>query len=53
MGNQAHEVTAPNRFKVLGKLPINNKLAAACDAGLIELFDGNWLDKAICELLGE
>ena len=32
--------------QVLGKLPINPKLAAACDAGLIELFEGDWLDEA-------
>lgn len=32
--------------EVLAKLPINPKLAAGCDAGLIELFEGNWLDKA-------
>ena len=35
----------------VAKLPIDPKLAAASDAGLIELFEGNWLDKlaqAIC-----
>lgn len=26
------------------KLPIDPKLAAACDKGMIELFDGDWLD---------
>lgn len=30
MGNQAHEVTAPNRFKVLGKLPSLNEYTKAC-----------------------
>lgn len=29
----------------VAKLPINPKLAAACDKGMIELFDGNWLDE--------
>ncbi len=28
----------------VAKLPINPKLAAAGDTGMIELFDGNWLD---------
>ena len=28
----------------LAKLPVNPKIAAACDEGLIELFDGDWLD---------
>ncbi len=32
--------------EVLAKLPINPKLASACDAGMIELFEGDWLDKA-------
>lgn len=27
------------------KLPINPKLAAACDKGMIELFEGDWLEK--------
>ena len=26
------------------ELPINPKLAAACDKGMIEMFDGAWLD---------
>lgn len=29
------------------KLPIDSRLAAACDKGMIELFDGNWLDGLI------
>ena len=40
--------------EVLGKIPINPKLSAACDAGLIELFEGDWLDgaaKKVFELL--
>lgn len=28
----------------VSKIPLNPKLAAACDAGLIELFEGGWLD---------
>ena len=37
----------------VAKLPINPKLAAACDAGLIELFEGNWLDKLAESICGE
>ncbi|MBQ3095494.1 MAG: Mrp/NBP35 family ATP-binding protein [Clostridia bacterium] len=33
-------------LEVIGKLPIDPKLAAACDEGLIELFEGDWLDAA-------
>ncbi len=36
----AKEYEIPN----FAKLPINPKLAAACDKGMIELFDGVWLD---------
>lgn len=35
---------------VLGKLPIDPKLAAACDKGMIELFEGDWLDAAAKKL---
>ena len=34
----------------IAKLPIDSKLAAACDKGMIELFDGDWLDN-MCEAL--
>jgi Mrp family chromosome partitioning ATPase len=32
-------------IKNFARLPINPKLAAACDKGMIELFDGDWLEK--------
>ena len=28
----------------VSKIPFNTKLAGACDKGMIELFEGNWLD---------
>ena len=31
---------------VLAKLPIDPKLAALCDRGMIEMFEGDWLDAA-------
>ena len=31
-------------IKNVARIPVNPKLAAACDEGLIELFDGGWLD---------
>jgi len=40
------EVAAQYELAVLGRLPINPKLAAACDAGMIELYEGPWLDRA-------
>lgn len=38
------EVAAKYALKVLDKLPMEPKLAAACDKGAIELFEGGWLD---------
>ena len=38
------EVAKQRGLEVLGRLPINPKLAAACDKGMIELFEGDWLD---------
>ena len=34
------------------KLPISRKLAAACDEGMIELFEGNWLDELQQAIIG-
>jgi Mrp family chromosome partitioning ATPase len=36
-----HGITA------VAKIPIDPKLAAACDAGMIELFDGDWLNEIV------
>ncbi len=38
------EIANKHNLKVLAKLPIDPKISAACDKGMIELFDGNWLD---------
>ena len=40
------EVAAKYALPVLGKLPMEPRLAAACDRGAIELFEGGWLDGA-------
>lgn len=37
-------------IKVLATLPIDPKISAVCDKGMIELFDGHWFDK-IAEIL--
>lgn len=41
------DIAAQYGLKVIGKIPMEPKLAAACDAGTIELFDGNWLDSFV------
>ncbi len=38
-------VAEENGTKVLGKLPINPELARQCDDGVLELFEGDWLNK--------
>lgn len=40
------EAAAEHGLEVLGRIPVDPKLAAACDKGMIETFEGNWLDKA-------
>jgi Mrp family chromosome partitioning ATPase len=39
--------------KVLGRLPIDPKISAACDRGMIELYDGDWLNDVINVLENE
>lgn len=38
------EIAAEHDISSISRLPINPKVAAGADAGLIELFEGNWLD---------
>ena len=38
------EIAQKHSLKVLAKLPIDPKISAACDKGMIELFEGDWLD---------
>ena len=40
------EVARENGVEILGRIPLNSKLAAAADKGTIELFEGDWLDHA-------
>lgn len=38
------EIAKNHNIEAFGKLPIDPKIAAACDRGMIELFEGDWLD---------
>ncbi len=38
------EIAKKFGIPAFAKLPIDRKLAAACDAGTVELFEGDWLD---------
>ena len=44
------DIAARHGIATTARLPINPKLAAACDKGAIELFEGDWLDKMLDEL---
>ncbi len=46
------EIAKAEGLNVLGKLPIDPKIAGACDKGVIELFEGNWLDGIVKTLEG-
>jgi len=50
------EVADKHNLKVLAKLPIDPKISSACDQGMIEFLDGNWLDgvsKRLEKMLGK
>jgi len=38
------EIAKEHHLEVLARMPIDPKIAAACDKGMIELVDGDWLD---------
>ncbi len=44
--SHVEEIAKENSLEFLAKIPIDPKLAAACDAGAIELFEGDFLDNA-------
>ena len=50
-GESHLEETAQSyHLPILARLPIDPKLAAACDRGMIELFEGDWMDEAAKKL---
>jgi Mrp family chromosome partitioning ATPase len=40
------EISEKYSLQVLGELPINPDLAKVCDDGVVELFEGDWLNSA-------
>ena len=44
------EIAKKHHVDTVAQIPIDPKLAAACDAGMIELFDGNWLDNVLSRI---
>ena len=39
------KIAEENGVETVCRIPIHPKLAAACDAGLIELYEGDWLNE--------
>ncbi len=44
------EIADEHKLKVLAKIPVDPKLSVACDRGMVELFEGNWLEQ-VAEVL--
>lgn len=42
--SRIEDIAGQNQIGTVSKLPIDPKIAAACDGGMIELFEGPWLD---------
>ena len=41
------DIAEKNSITTIAKLPIDPKIAAACDKGMIELFEGDWLNPIV------
>ena len=41
------EIAEKHKLKVLAKIPIDPEISVACDKGMIELLDGNWLEPVV------
>ena len=48
--SRAEIIAQKHGIPAVARLPIDPKLAAACDKGMIELFDGAWLDGVFRQL---
>ena len=47
------EIAAQYHISQVARIPINPKLAAACDKGMIELYEGDWLDGLTQSLIAQ
>ena len=48
--SRIEEIAANYGIKNVAKIPMDSKLAGACDKGMIELFEGDWLNEFAQEL---
>lgn len=44
------ETAQRNGIGITAKIPMDTRLAGACDKGMIELFDGDWLNEVFSEI---
>lgn len=51
---ESHVEETAKRLEIprVARLPIDPKLAAACDAGTVELFEGTWLNGLFDSIIG-
>ena len=52
-GSHIDEIAKEYNLDVLGRIPIDPKIAEACDAGQVEKIDAVWLKDAVDKLLNE
>ena len=48
--SKVEEIAKQFDIKNVARIPMNSKLAGACDKGMIELFEGDWLDEFVKKL---
>ena len=41
------EIAEKHHMQVLAKVPIDPRISAVCDRGIVELFDGDWFESAV------
>ena len=41
------EIAEKHQVPVLAKIPIDPRISAVCDRGIVELFDGDWFESAV------
>lgn len=49
--SRSRETADKWKIPLIGQIPVDPKLAACCDKGMMELFDGDWLENAVDKVL--
>ena len=48
--SKIEEIAKKYDIQNVARIPMDSKLAGACDRGMIELFEGNWLEEFVKKL---